>query len=279
MTREGVDETRQGPDFEQSRQFGEAVEFGATTTQYNEYRATYPPELFERLEARGVPRPDERILDLGTGTGFFGAELATDTVDVVGADIDRGMLQQTQDAHAGESTMACVQADAANLPFRSGSFDVVTAAQCWHWFDRDAAASEAYRVLVPGGSLSITHFDWLPLPGNVVEATEALVLEMNPEWPMSGGTGFYAEWPADVYAAGFEDVETFTFDVEVPYSHQGWRGRMQASAGVAASLCEPDAREFDERLASLLESEFPTEPLRIPHRSFTLLCRKPKETT
>jgi SAM-dependent methyltransferase len=279
MTREDADKGVQNPDFEQSQRFGEAVEFGATTTQYNEYRATYPAELFERLEARGVPRPDERVLDVGTGTGFFGAELATDTVDVVGADIDREMLQQTQDTHAGESTIACVQADAANLPFRSASFDVVTAAQCWHWFARDAAASEAYRVLVPGGSLIITHFDWLPLPGNVVEATEELVLEMNPEWPLSGGTGFYEAWPADVYAAGFEDVETFTFDVAVPYSHHRWRGRMQASAGVAASLCEEDAREFDERLASLLESEFPAESLRIPHRSFTLLCSKPEETT
>lgn len=275
MTRDAEDRTVRKPDFEQSRQFGEAVEFGATTTQYNKYRATFPTELFERLEARGVPRPEDRVLDVGTGTGFFGAGLATDTVDVFGADIDRGMLKQTQDTHTGESSIVYIQADAASLPFHSASFDVVTAAQCWHWFDRDAAASEAHRVLVPGGSLIITHFDWLPRSGNVVETTEALVLEMNPDWPMSGGTGFYEEWPADVYAAGFDDVETFTFDVEVPYSHHGWRGRMQASAGVAASLCEEEAREFDERLASLLESEFSTEPLRVPHRSFTLHCSKP----
>jgi SAM-dependent methyltransferase len=278
MTTENSDQTAKEPDFEQTQSFSGAVEFGVTTTQYTEHRATYPTELFERLEYRGIPQPNDRILDVGTGTGFLGTELASDAGDVVGADIDRGMLQQIKDT-TGDSAVSPIQADAANLPFLSASFDVVAAAQCWHWFDRDAAASEIFRVLAPGGSLVITHFDWLPLPGNVVEATEDLVLEMNPDWPMSGGTGFYQEWPEDVYTAGFDDVETFTFDVEVPYTHSAWRGRLQASAGVAASLSDEDAREFDDRLASLLTSEFPTEPLKIPHRSFTLVCSKPDVET
>jgi SAM-dependent methyltransferase len=279
MTTEHSDQTVKEPDLEQTPSFGGNVEFGLTATQYRKYRATYPTELFERLEEREIPQPDDHILDVGTGTGFLGAELATDAEEVVGADIDRGMLQEIQDTQAGDSKIAPVQADAASLPFRSAAFDVVTAAQCWHWFDRDAAASEAHRVLTAGGALVITHFDWLPLPGNVVEATEELVLEMNPDWPMSGGTGFYEEWPGDVYAAGFDDVETFTFDVDVPYTHRAWRERMQASAGVAASLDNEDAREFDERLINLLESEFPADPLKIPHRSFTLVCSKLETAT
>lgn len=48
------------------------------------------------------------------------------------------------------------------------AFDVVSVGQCFHWFDHAAAAAEARRVLVPGGRLIIAHFDWLPLPGNLV---------------------------------------------------------------------------------------------------------------
>jgi SAM-dependent methyltransferase len=274
-----TDHSPREPDFEQTQVFRRNVAFGVTTTQYNEYRATYPAELFKRLEDFGIPQRNDRILDVGTGTGFLGAELATGAGKVVGADTDRGMLQQIQESQTGDSKLSSVQADAEHLPFRPMSFDVVTAGQCWHWFDRDAAASEAHRVLTPTGSLVITHFDWLPRPRNVVEATEELVLEMNPDWPMSGGTGFYEEWPEDVYAVGFDDVETFTFDICVSYSHEAWRGRMQASAGVGASMNNEDAREFDERLKTMLESQFPTDPLKIRHRSFSLVCRKPASDT
>ena len=36
-----------------------------------------------------------------------------------------------------------------------GAFDAVTAGQCWHWFDRPAAATECPRVLRAGGALAI----------------------------------------------------------------------------------------------------------------------------
>ena len=48
----------------------------------------------------------------------------------------------------------------------SVSYDVVSAGQCWHWFDRQSAAAEARRLLRPGGAVLICHFDWLPLPGS-----------------------------------------------------------------------------------------------------------------
>ena len=82
----------------------------------------------------------------------------------------------------------------------------------------------------------ICHFDWLPLPGSVPEATESLVLQHSPEWGGAGGYGMYPLWAADVSGAGFTGIETFSYDVEVLYSHEAWRGRIRASAGVAASL-------------------------------------------
>jgi hypothetical protein len=75
--------------------------------------------------------------------------------------------------------------------------------------------------------------------------------------------------------AGFRDLETFSFDEDTPYSHQAWRGRIRASAGVGASL-SPDAVEhFDDSLAELLAERFPEDPLAVLHRCFALICRAP----
>jgi SAM-dependent methyltransferase len=84
-----------------------------------------------------------------------------------------------------------VQAYAENTGMADKSFDVVTAGQCWHWFKRDRAAQEARRILRTNGVLVIAHFDWLPLSGSVVAATEALILAHNPQWSYGGGNGIY----------------------------------------------------------------------------------------
>ena len=53
-------------------------------------------------------------------------------------------------------------------------------------FRSGAAAAEAYRVIRPGGRLVIAHFDWIAVPGNVVEATEQLIIKHHPKWALAG---------------------------------------------------------------------------------------------
>jgi SAM-dependent methyltransferase len=41
------------------------------------------------------------------------------------------------------------------MPFETGTFDLVTAASAYHWFDYGAAGKEIYRVLKPEGKLCV----------------------------------------------------------------------------------------------------------------------------
>lgn len=253
------------------------VEFGRAAPDYSKYRATYPEELYDRLEARDIGLDQGPILDLGTGTGFLAHGFAQRGYDVIGLDVDPALLAQAQRAnHKMKPTVDYVRAVAEEIPLQAGTFRVVTAGQCWHWFDRDRVAREVRRVLTAGGELVITHFDWLPIEGSVVAATEDLILEWNPEWQLAGGDGLYPAWLRNVSEAGFEDVETFTFDVDVPYTHEAWRGRIRASNGVGGALSDEDVAGFDTALSELLASRFPEEPVAAPHRSFTLICRSPE---
>ncbi|MBI1879732.1 MAG: class I SAM-dependent methyltransferase, partial [Chloroflexi bacterium] len=172
-------------------------------------------------------------------------------------------------------TMGYVLGKAEETHLPANSFDVVTAGQCWHWFDRPRAAQEVRRLLTPGGRLVIAHFDWIPLPGNVVEATERLIEQYNPAWTFGGGTGLYPAWLRDVAMAGFVDIETFSFDTPAIYSPEAWRGRIRVSAGVAAALPPEQVARFDAELACLLAERFPADPLSVPHRVFAVICRAP----
>jgi hypothetical protein len=127
--------------------------------------------------------------------------------------------------------------------------------------------------LRPGGQIVIAHFDWISITGNVVAATEALIDKHNPKWDMGGGTGLYPQWLRDLGEAGYQDIQTFSYDHCVPYTPEGWRGRIRASAGVGASLGAEQVAVFDNELAALLRENFPVEILQVPHRVFTVIAK------
>ncbi|MFI4981354.1 MAG: SAM-dependent methyltransferase, partial [Nevskiales bacterium] len=102
----------------------------------------------------------------------------------------------------------------------------------------------------------------------------ALILQRNPSWAMAGGCGIHWRWFADLAGAGFVALESFSFDLDQPYSHEAWRGRIRASAGVAASMDAVGVKAFDEAHATLLAERFPDPVLRVPHRVFALIGRK-----
>lgn len=248
------------------------IDFGRTATDFARHRAGFPPSLFERLRDHGIGIPGQRVLDLGTGTGSLARGFARGGAMVTGLDVAPLLLEQARALDRAEDLhieYRVARAEASGYP--DAQFDLVSAGQCWHWFDRPRAAAEVRRLLHPGGRVLITHFDWLPLPGNVVAATEALILKHNPAWHLAGGSGIHPRWFADLAQAGFGELESFSYDETVVYSREAWRGRIRASAGVAASLPPERVMLFDHEHAELLERSFPGDPLRVPHRVFALM--------
>ncbi len=252
------------------------VDFGRTAADYARHRAGFPEELFERLAARGIGCPGQRVLDLGSGTGSLARGFARRGARVTALDVSEDLLVQARALAAEEGVeIETLRAPAEDSGLPAAAFEVISAGQCWHWFDRPRAAAEARRLLAPGGRLAICHFDWLPLPGNVVAATEALIEAHNPAWTLGGGDGFYPAWADDAAGAGFGDIESFSFEKSIPYGHEAWRGRIRASAGVGGSLSPEAVAAFDRALAALLAAEFPGEPLQVPHRCFALTANAP----
>src|SRR5262245_13032490 len=153
-----------------------AVDFSPTAQDYARHRAGFPPELFRRLRRLGIGG-GRTVLDLGTGTGALGRALARRGSAVVGLDVSAPMLRQAQEAAGREGlSFHPVQARAERLPFPAAAFDLVAAGQCWHWFERAAAAREAARVLVPGGTALLAHLDWICRPGTPGFVSEEVML-------------------------------------------------------------------------------------------------------
>ncbi|CDZ70262.1 Transcriptional regulator, MerR family/methyltransferase, UbiE/COQ5 family [Neorhizobium galegae bv. orientalis] len=113
--------------------------------------------------ARQLPlREGDRVLDIGCGPAWFWASVSNDIpedLDLTLADQSSGMVEEAlaRCMPLPFGSVAGRQAEAAALPFRDDSFDVVIAMHMlYHLPDPAAGIAEMFRVLKPGGFLAVT---------------------------------------------------------------------------------------------------------------------------
>ncbi|ASY26824.1 demethylmenaquinone methyltransferase [Candidatus Planktophila versatilis] len=103
-----------------------------------------------------APRAGMKILDLAAGTGSSSEPLAVAGADVIPADFSEGMLAAGRKARPH---LAFTKADALNLPFKDGEFDLVTISfGLRNTADIDLALAQMLRVAKPGGQLVVCEF-------------------------------------------------------------------------------------------------------------------------
>ncbi|KNZ32057.1 MAG: hypothetical protein AD742_13055 [Methylibium sp. NZG] len=236
---------------------GRAIDWSLTSGDYAAHRPGPPARLYDLLALLGVGTPGQRVLDLGTGTGLLAREFARRGCQVSGTDIAAGQIDAARQlAQAEGLDVDFSVAPAESCPHADASFDAVTAAQCWLYFDADRALAEVKRVLKPGGVLVTTHFSWLPQADPIARASEELVLRFNPAWKGAHWEGRIPSVPP--WSESLAAVQAmFWFDEAVPFTREGWRGRMRACRGVGATLAPDEVAAFDAAHAALLEELAP----------------------
>ncbi len=254
---------------------GRRFDWGRTSVDYDRFRPGPPESFYERLRAFAVGRSGQRILDLGTGTGLLARRFAEAGAVVSGLDISADQLSVAQAAASRDGLdIEFRQGGAESLPFRSSSFDVVTANQCWMYFDLKQTIPEVLRVLRPEGLLLVSHFSFLPRQDPLVAASEALVLEHNPDWSGADWDGVLPAEPSWSREA-FDLVGLFVYDEAIPFTRESWRGRMRALRGIAATLTEDEVAAFDRAHEAMLKKRAPNE-FGVLHRIHAHLF-KPRE--
>ncbi len=249
---------------------GRSIDFGRTAADYERHRPGFPEGFFDRLESISWIESGQRALDLGTGTGSLALGFASRGLAVTGLDLAPELLDVArQTAIDHDLSVQFIEGRAEATGRDDGEFDLVSAGQCWWWFDADAATREARRVLAPSGRLLICDFCYLPVTGNVASRTEQLILDHNPGWPKAGWSGIHPEQVNALDHGGFREVESFSYVIDVPFSHEAWRGRIRTCNGVGSALSPDEVERFDEELVGVLAEDFPGE-LFVPHRVFAV---------
>lgn len=122
---------------------------------YARFRTSYSEELFDTIVRYAKIPSGGRVLDLACGTGLGMAPYLRRGFEVVGVDVAPKMMEQAKAAVQPGWQVSFAEGRAEALPFADASFDLVSCAQAFHWFEPRAAFAECSRVLRRGGALAI----------------------------------------------------------------------------------------------------------------------------
>ena len=239
---------------------GKSFDWSLTSESYAKYRDIYPEVLYNELRKLGVAKDGSAWLDIGTGTGVLPKNLYNENARIVGVDIEDEQIKYAK-KYADENKLnieyfAC---PAEETGLEDNSFDFITAAQCFWYFDRDKIKSEIQRLLKPNRLFIKIYLGWT-LDDEIAHKSHMLIKEYNKSWtPGKSGS-------RDMFEDLFPGRITKEFDCSLPFTRESWHGRMCACRGTLASM---DNETFENWSRAHLEmlSGYPNE-FEIKHKLY-----------
>ncbi|MDO5661314.1 MAG: class I SAM-dependent methyltransferase [Brachybacterium sp.] len=135
-----------------------AAAFADQGEDYDRLRPGYPPVVLTGIFDHLASPPDGtliRAVDLGAGTGKLSWALVDRGCEVTAVDTSAAMLDAARRRDPTNPRFSTHVAPAETTGLPTGSAELVTVAQAWHWFDAEEASAEITRLLTPGGTLAL----------------------------------------------------------------------------------------------------------------------------
>lgn len=253
---------------------GKAFDWGKTSADYAKYRDIYPQEFYQYLLDRSICVKGQRVLDIGTGTGVLPRNLYAYGADFTGVDIAENQIAQAKRlAETAGMKISFFCSPVEKMDFPDETFDIVTACQCFTYFDHDVVAEKVSRYLKTSGKFVILYMAWLPAEDPVAGQSEELVLKYNPVWTGCREVRHNINIPS-VYEKYFEVERRDIYDLNVPFTRETWNGRMKACRGIGASLTQEETARFEQEHKQLLSRIAPEEFTVLHYAAAAVLKKK-----
>jgi ubiquinone/menaquinone biosynthesis C-methylase UbiE len=178
---------------------------------------------------------DVYVLDVGCGVGVTPCHVAREYgCRVIGVDLRPAMVRRARKRAEREGIEKQVEfeaADARDLPFDDGAFDVVICESVLAFLpERQQALDEFVRVARPDGWVGISESTWIkdPPPGLRAQVTQSFRGQLDVQTP--------EEWQGMLEKANLEDVTAYVKEITVGSETSGRLKRMGGLGGMARMM-------------------------------------------
>jgi SAM-dependent methyltransferase len=124
--------------------------FGEVAERYEQTRPTYPTALFDQILAFGDLHAGDRALEIGAGTGKATHAMLERDLRVTALEPSPGMATVLRN-----TGVPVVETTFEDWTVEHGAFDLVYAAQAWHWVDDAIGYPTVAAALRSGGTVAL----------------------------------------------------------------------------------------------------------------------------
>ena len=252
---------------------GKSFDWGKTSQDYAKFRDIYPKAFYEKIIDRGLCISGHNILDLGTGTGVLPRNMYEYGAKWTGTDISENQIAYAKLLSKENNTDIDYYAmPTEKLNFPDNTFDVITACQCFWYFDHKTVVPNLARMLKKDGRLLVLYMAWLPFEDEIASKSEEIILKYSPKWSGAKETKKPIHIPTEVLEY-FDIVYHDEYELDVPFTKDSWHGRVRASRGVGASLSESELKNWDREHLEMLNKTAP-DKFTVKHYAAMVELRK-----
>ena len=191
--------------------------FSTRVENYAKYRPGYPHQILGLLESECGLARSSIIADIGSGTGILSEVFLKNGNRVIGVEPNGAMRAAAERLLKGYRHFVSIDGTAESTTLEPESINFVTAAQAFHWFDRNDARREFSRVLTPGGWVVLLWNERRLESTPFLRACEELLLNYGTDYRQvrhENVTGTIAEFfaPATFKLKSYENIQELDFE-------------------------------------------------------------------
>ena len=238
---------------------------------YLKHRPTYPDAFIEYLYSKVGFQEDSVIADIGCGTGILTKLLLGKGSFVYGVEPNADMRKAAEQELAQYKNFASVPQSAESTGLYDRSIDFVTAAQSFHWFDRQKFKAECQRIMKENGK-AVLVWNSRDMSSAFVQKCDELNRAYCPDYKGFSG-GMNHDSPEE-FAGFFKDgmYDHMVFPNDLVFDLNGFIGR-SLSASYAPKEGAETYEPYVSGLKQLFEKYSDSGSLRMPNRTRAYIGR------
>lgn len=229
---------------------------------YAKYRPSYPNEYIEYLLSANELNENQIVADIGSGTGIFSRQLLENDLHVIGVEPNDDMRKMAEQSLKRYPRFQSIKATAEHTTLKENSVDLVTVAQAFHWFNKEAFKIECQRILKQKAHVALV---WNSRDGTspIIKENADICQKTCPNF--KGFSGGIEETP-EMFNSFFKDgkYEFKEYQNDLLFDYEGFLGR-NLSASYAPKKNDKEYKNFIFLLSELFEKYSKNGKILIPN--------------
>ena len=125
--------------------------FDNVADEYDKYRDGYDAELIADIKKISGLKKDSALCEIGAGTGQASLQFASDASQLVCIEPGSNLADKLRSNLSSFDTVTVQNVTFEEAKVEASSFDLVYAAQSFHWVDPEVGYMKVAKILKPGG--------------------------------------------------------------------------------------------------------------------------------